>query len=139
MTLLEEIRAKCSPELLAGQDTQAIADAVNVGRVRIAPKLIGIGTILATLGASGGVFLDGLVALGASDRNVFWAMELIKSGQLDVGMPTTRCQVEALGQLVPTMASAVAALLALAETPDPITELDVRCALWDADGTWLGG
>jgi hypothetical protein len=138
MDLITEIRAKCSPVLIAGQNTQAIADAVSVGRVRIASKLIGIGTILATLGASGGIFLDGLVAMGAHDRNVFWAMELIKSGQLDIGMQATRDQVAALGQAMPEMAPAVAALLALAEVPDPITELDVRCALWDAAGNWLG-
>lgn len=138
MDLIDEIRAKCSPELIAEKDTQAIADTVNLGRVRIASRLIGIGTILATLGATGGVFLDGLVAMGASDRNVFWAMELIKSGQLDIGMQATRDQVAALGQALPAMAPAITALLALAETPDPITELAVRCALWDVAGNWLG-
>ena len=35
MTLLDEIKAKCSPELLASRDSDAIAAAVNIGRVRV--------------------------------------------------------------------------------------------------------
>jgi len=43
MTLLDEIKAKCSPELLATRDADAIAAAVSVGRTRIVPRLGGIG------------------------------------------------------------------------------------------------
>jgi hypothetical protein len=138
MTLLAQIKA-LDPALLTTRNTDAIAAAVSVGRVSIQSRLIGIGTILATLGAAGGQFLDGLVAIGATDRNVFWAMELIKAGTLDIGMPATRAQVSALAIASPAVAPAVSALLALAEVPDPVTELQVRCVLWDVSGNWLGG
>lgn len=138
MNLITEIQAKCSLEVLATHNPQTIANVVNVGRVKVVLRLIGIGTILATLGAAGGPFLDGLVALGSSDRNVYWAMELIKSGQLDIGMQATRDQVTTLAASMPSTAPAIMALLALAEVPDQITEFDVRCALWDVNGTWLG-
>lgn len=35
MTLLEEIKTKCSAELLASQDADAIAEVVNVGRTAL--------------------------------------------------------------------------------------------------------
>jgi hypothetical protein len=129
MTLLAEIQSKCSAELIASRDHDAIAAAVNVGRTKIQSRMIGIGTVLATLGAAGGPFLDGLVTMGTTDRNVFWAMELIKAGNLDVGMQATRDQVTALAVAAPSVASSIGALLALAVVPDPITEFDVRVAL----------
>ena len=69
MTLLDEIKAKCSPELLAGQDADAIAAAVNVGRTRIVPSLGGIGAVMETLGAvDGPLVLDALDSLENVDQ-----------------------------------------------------------------------
>jgi len=132
MALRDDILA-LDPALLASRDDGAIAAAVSVGRTRIQSRAIGIGTILATLGAAGGPFLDGLVALGASDRNVFWAMELIKAGTLDIGMDATRAQVTALAAANPAVADACNALLALAIVPDPVSITEVSDIL-NAEG-----
>lgn len=130
----DEIRSAvaASPELqahLPARRDDLIAEALSEGRTRLESHEIGIGTILMVLAPHGGAFLDGLVALGESDRNVFWALELIKQGRFDVGMTGTRAQMQALAQGMPTLADAFAALLALAERPDPVPVNDVSAAL----------
>lgn len=134
MTLLSEITAKCSPELIASQDHQAIADAVNVGRTKIASRIGGVGTIMDTLGPDGGAaLLDALEAMGATDSKVKWGMRLINAGNFDFGLTSSRSMISAL---IPSPAKE--AMLAISEVPDPISEFDVRCALYAADGTFLG-
>lgn len=108
---------------------QAIADIINVGRVRPQSKEIGIGTILAVMAPAGGVFLDGLNALGSTDRNVYWSMELIRQGRFDIGMPAARAQVQALADGQPDLAAGIEALLALGVAPDPVSAADVSRAL----------
>ena len=54
MTLLDEIKAKCPPDLLASQDADAIAAVVNVGRTSVVSRLGGIGAVLETLGVVDG-------------------------------------------------------------------------------------
>lgn len=51
MTLLDEITAKCSPELIASGNTVAIAAAVSAGRTKPVKTAIGAGTIMSVLGA----------------------------------------------------------------------------------------
>lgn len=125
MTLLAEIQTKCSAELIASRDHQAIADAVNVGRVKIAPRLGGIGLVLETLGPTdGAALLDALQAQTATIPALKWAWYLIERGELDFGSPATRAMIEAL---VPTPAKE--ALLAVAVQPDPVTGARVANAL----------
>ena len=134
----DEIRAAivASPDLQAlVPDTGALAAALSAGRTRIESKEIGVGTILMVLQPHGGAFLDGLVALGQTDRNVFWSMVLIQAGKFDVGLPGTRAQMQALAQAMPSLNEAFSALLALAEVADPVGEFDVRCAIFADDGT----
>lgn len=133
----DEIRAAISgsPELMAlVPDTVALAAALSAGRTRVVSHEIGVGTILMVLAPNGGAFLDGLVVLGETDRNVNWAMGLIKQGRFDVGMQGTRAQMQALALQMPELAGAFTALLALAEVPDPVPEFDVRCAIFADDG-----
>lgn len=106
-----------------------IAGVLSAGRKAIVSHEIGIGTILMTLAPSGGAFLDGLVALGETDRNVFWSLELIKQGRFDVGLAGTRLQMQALAQQMPDLAGAFVALLALAERDDPVSVNEVSAAL----------
>lgn len=127
-TLLQELRAKC-PELIASRNEVAMAAVLSVGRTKVVPCQIGIGTVLATLGSSGGQFLDGMVALGASDRNVYWAMKLLEGSILDIGMQATRTQMQALADANPGIAPAIAALLALAVEPNPVSAFEVAVAL----------
>ena len=134
----DEIRAAivASPDLQAlVPDTGALAAALSAGRTRIESKEIGVGTILMVLQPHGGAFLDGLVALGQTDRNVFWSMVLIQAGKFDVGLPGTRAQMQALAQARSSLNEAFSALLALAEVADPVGEFDVRCAIFADDGT----
>jgi hypothetical protein len=129
MTLLEEIRAAFPGLTPETRDDGAIAAALSVGRTKIQSRMIGIGTILATLGDAGGAFLDGLVAMGAADRSVYWTMELIKAGTLDVGMQATRDKATAIAEANPTIAPAVQALLALGVVPDTVSPQGVSKAL----------
>ncbi len=138
MSLKDEIIVRVAPEVLATCEPEQIAEAASAGRVALVPSPIGIGTVLAVMAPSGGDFLNSLEALGAADANVKWALKMIEQSTFDVGHPVTRAQLQAFSDSHPAMAPAIAALLAVAERPAPITEYDVRCALWDAEGNWLG-
>lgn len=134
MTLLEEIKTKYSAELIASKDHQAIADAVNVGRVKVVSREGGIGTILNVLGPDEGAkLLDQLELVAGASSAVKWGMKLIISATFDFGLPASRAMID---QLVPEPARSL--LKAIAEQPDPIGEFDVRCALYAEDGTFLG-
>ena len=116
-TLLAEIQGKCSPELLASRDHDAIAAVVNAGRVKVVPTLGGIGTVLETLGPIGGAeLLDNLEAMASVNSAVKWAFVLINRGELDFGSAATRGMID---MLVPGPAGA--ALKAVAEQPDHLT------------------
>lgn len=138
MTLREEIQNKCSSELLLSRDHQAIADAVNVGRIKVERRLGGIGLLLETLGPTdGAALLDVLHSLTATVPALKWAWYLIERGELDFGSPATRGMID---QLVVggIMAEPVAnTLKAVAEVPDHITEYDVRVACYADNGDYL--
>lgn len=134
-----DIRAAiaASPALMALiPDMQAIADALSLGRVRVQPRLGGIGLVLETLGpVVGAAVLDGLDALRGTSSPIKWAWVLIERGELDFGSPATRGMIQQLaaGGAVPL--DAATALLALAESPDPISVHDVTAALYNDDGS----
>lgn len=134
MTLLEEIKAKCSPELLASGEHQAIADAVNVGRAKPAATEIGNGTILEVLGLQlGTAVLDVIYAT----TTYKYVKPLLEQGRLKIGSDVAQAAVQAF---VPGMLTQEQAdkLKALGTTPDPISEFDVRRTLYAEDGTFLG-
>ena len=138
MTLMDEIKAKCSAELLAGQDADAIAAAVNVGRTRIAPRLGGIGAVMETLGAvDGPLVLDALDALKETLPAVKWGWVLLERGELDFGSTVTRQMIDGLVMGGVMTEAQGLAIKALAEQPDPVTEFDVRRAIWADDGSYL--
>lgn len=115
--LLKELQAKCSPELLAKRDHDAIAAVVNVGRIRVVTTLGGVGTVMEALGANAGAaLLDNLQLMSATNSAIKWAFGLINRGELDFGSAVTRGMID---QLVPGAAGA--ALKAVAEQPDPIS------------------
>ena len=138
MTLLEEIKTKCSPELLASQDADAIAAVVNVGRTRIVPRLGGIGAVMETLGAvDGPLVLDALDSLKATLPAVRWGWVLLERGELDFGSTVTRQMIDGLVMGGVMTEAQGLAIKALAEQPDPVTEFDVRRAIWADDGSYL--
>ncbi len=135
MVTIEEIQATG----LSLEDTEAIALALSAGRMRIQPTPIGIGTVLAAMAPVGGDFLNALEQIGQSDANVKWALKMIEQATFDVGHPVTRAQLEAFKQSAPALSAGIDALLNVALVPDPISDLDVRRALRDEQGNWLGG
>ena len=139
MTLLQEIQAKCSTALLATRDTTAIAAAVNVGRVKANMLEIGNGSILNTIGIAAGNRLLDVINTVADYRYV---KPLVDQGRLLIGSPLVQATVQnfttVAGGSVLTQAQADA-LCALGKSPDLVTELDVRRALWSDAGVWLGG
>ena len=139
MTLRDEIIAKCPSALLASRDEGAIAAAVSAGRTQLVDMLIGYGTVLDVLGpVEGAAVLDALEAAAVSVPAIKWAMKLLDRGELDVSKASTRGQIDALTGTILTPTQA-AAIKALAERPDPVSEYDVRCAMWDEHGNWMGG
>lgn len=106
--------------LLPERNDVAIAAILSTGRVKTQPTPIGIGTVLAVMAPSGGEFLNALESMGVTDANVKWALKMIEQSTFDVGHPVTRAQLEAFAIAAPAMASAVGALLAVAEVSDPI-------------------
>lgn len=119
------------PALVASRDYQAIADALSVGRVKIQPRLGGIGLVLETLGPTGGAdLLDALALQAASVPALKWAWVLVNRGELDFGSPATRAMIDALIS-EPTRTL----LKAVAEVPDPVTAAQVEVSMKNDDGS----
>ena len=138
MTLLDEIKAKCSPELLASRDADAIAALVSVGRTSIVPRLGGIGAVMETLGAvDGPVVLDALDSLKATLPAVKWGWVLLERGELDFGSVVTRQLIDGLVMGGVMTDAQGLAIKSMAEQPDPVSEFDVRRAIWADDGSYL--
>jgi hypothetical protein len=131
MQLLQEIQAR--PDVVAlAPDTQAMANLLSQGRKKNVQTLGGIGTIMKAIGPeAGGALLDTLESLSATNSAVKWAMVMIKSGTLDFGDITTQGMID---QLVadPAMRNA---LKAVAKADDPVSEYDVRVAIYNDDGS----
>lgn len=107
-------------------DHGALAEALSVGRIKLAPTEIGIGTLLETLGLStGNALLDYLK--GTPDFRHVWP--LLEQGRLRADSPMVRATIDALaaGGLISVAEAGV--LKALAEQPDPVTSQDVTRAL----------
>lgn len=120
--------------LLPARNDVAIAAILSSGRVTTQPTPIGIGTVLAVMAPSGGDFLNALEAMGAVDANVKWSLKMIEQASFDVGHPVARAQLQAFAAAQPPLAPAIAALLAVAEQPDPISFNAVSDALNIAEG-----
>ena len=131
----DEIRAAIAadPALQAlVPDTQAIADALSVGRTRWKHTEIGVGTIIEVLGlAVANPVLDALYA--APDyRHV---KPLLDQGRLRLD------SVAQVGMLQPLVTGGLLtqaqldALIARAKEPAPVAEYDVRMAIYNDDGS----
>lgn len=137
--------AAIDPLLPARNDVE-IALILSAGRTKTQPTPIGIGTVLAVMAPSGGMFLHGLRQMAAlqppteDSANIEWSLEMIKQGTFDVGHPVTRAQLAAFAQSQPAMEQAITALLSVAEVADPIHYNAVSDALNIAEGRMtLGG
>ena len=131
----DEIRAAIAadPALQAlVPDTQAIADALSVGRTRWKHTDIGVGTIIEVLGiAAANPVLDALYA-SPDYRHV---KPLLDQGRLllDVVGQAGMLQPLVTGGLL-TQAQ-LDALIARAKEPAPVDEYAVRVAIYNDDGS----
>jgi hypothetical protein len=133
MTLLTEVQA-LPAELRASRDTQAIADALSVGRTKPSTREIGNGTILEVLGLTAGNALLDAINNAPDFRHV---KPLVEQGRLIIGGPLVAAALMGMvaGGVI-TQADADK-LLAIAVQPDPVSEFDVRRAVWSDNGKYL--
>ena len=116
-----------SPELaaLVRTDTQAVAEALSVGRVRRVEFMASLGTPMKYLGAEAGAqLLETMSALSESNPVVKWGFKLLERGELDLGLDSTRAMLDAL---LPAESASV--LKGLAEVPDSVSVSDVLAAM----------
>lgn len=157
MALLDEIKTKCSAAQLANLKATndpaayaAVAATVSAGRVKTVEKRIRHTDVLAALGAEeGAAVIDAIAAVAPNDgltpgrrknRPLAYALEMLKPASaqgLDVGNTQTRTQLDDLATAGVMKPAQAAALKALAEVPDPVTDRDVSAATRRDDGSWL--
>lgn len=124
-TLLDEIRAKCPPELIAAKEHGQIAALVSAGRTKPSGLQVGKGTILETIGlAAGNAFLD-VIDNQPDFRHV---KGLIAEGRLIISSPLVMGTIGSFVPAVLTQAQANA-LLALATVPAPVSVQEVQAAM----------
>lgn len=127
-------------------DTQAIADAlppvVTLREVFVTER-----GIVNALGIEAGeAFLQALEAFAVSDlpaehplkayqpgiaRQIGW----LKRDGLDAGSPVVRMLLDTMVLIGLVTADAARAVKALAEVSEPVSEMDVRRAIWNDDGS----
>lgn len=144
MSLRDEIKASVSPELIASRDSQQIADALNVGRTRVVSRLITERDVLAGY-ADGPVIADAVLAkIEAFAQSSHQLASVVRraSGWLtpgkgiDIGNQSTRLLLDQMAAGGVLTADEAEKLKSMAVEPDPVSEFDVRCAIWNDDGTY---
>ena len=152
MTLIEEIRNKCSPELLAERNSVAIAAKVSEGRKRIQqPTLIGDGDVTQAIGRPAGPMLADWLEQAANAplpesptleqqaarAEIRQAWRKLSTGNLDIGSLTVREGIDGLVGASPLTQEQADVIKTLALVDDPVSEMDVRRAIWSDSGEWM--
>lgn len=106
--------------LVIERNDLAIASILSRGMVSLQTKYIGTGTILATMDGQGGAFMDTLVQVGETNRDAYWAMDLIKMGRFDVGDQSSQNQIKGLAQAFPIFAEGLNKLMKLGQVSEII-------------------
>jgi len=125
--------AQLAPLVDARNDVE-VAAMLSVGRVKHGPTAIGPGTVLSVMGERGGEFLDAITVLGQRDRNVYWGMDPVRRGALDLSVPAARSQLEGLKEKMPEYVIELDKLLTVGVVADPIDYNAVSDALNVAEG-----
>lgn len=130
----DEIRAAIAadPALQAlVPDTQALAAALSAGRVRYVETNVGVGTIIEVLGLpTANPVLDAIYA-SPDYRHV---KPLLDQGRLRLDSEFVRGALQAMVPALLTQAQRDA-LVARAAVADPVSEYEVRCAIYADDGS----
>lgn len=135
MALLDEIKAKCSPELLASRNPQAIAAAVSAGRTRPSATEIGNGTILEVLGLELGTAVLDIINGTATYKYV---VPLLEQGRLRIGSSVAQDAVQAFVTAKVLSQEQADALKVLGTEPAPVSYDEVARACYDDNGKeWI--
>lgn len=119
---------ECAPHVGTNDDAR-IAEILNAGRTRLTARPIGVGAVMVLFGATRGAeILDLLDGMREAVPAIKWAWHLLEHGELDVGEPATRAQIDMLTGSVFSSAEA-AQLKALALEAEAITPAQVGRAL----------
>lgn len=112
-------------------NTEAVAQRLSQGRVKYVHTEIGTGTIIEALGLSPGSLVLDVIYSHPDYRHV---KPLLDQGRLRLDSTFVR---NALQSMVPALITQeqCAALISRSEQPDPISEWDVRCAIFNDDGS----
>jgi len=132
MTLYEELRSKCTDELLMSHDLDLIALTVNQGRVKPFPTKIGKGTILGLLDlASANAFLD--VIDNAPDFRHL--KHVLANESFDVSLQASQAGIQ---MMVPSVLSQeeADAIKALGYIKDEVSTSEIEVHMKNTDGTW---
>lgn len=142
--LRDEILSRVPADVRAKREAQAIADLLNVGRVRVVSRNITERDILAEYAdgpVSGDAVLRKIEAFGASAHPMANVVRrasgwLAPGIGIDIGHPSTRALIDQLAAGGVITTDEAGKIKALAVVPDPVSELDVRCAIWSDDGAY---
>jgi hypothetical protein len=131
-------------------DTVAITAALSAGRTRLVERLITERRILSTLGVvAGASFLSALESFAATalpnehplapyHAGIARAVGWLKTDDgIDIGDPTSQAMLDALAAAGVVTEESAAIVKALARVPAPLSEIDVRRAVFADDGTPL--
>jgi hypothetical protein len=141
-TLLEEIQAKCSAELIASRDHGAIAATVNAGRTTV--QKVAIADVQAYLQGNGLWWVIKVVAaddLHTANAAAVAVMDVANARYPSIDM-TLPIVGQMLGGLVATGVIAqgdMDALVGMGVVPDTVTVHQINQALVSDGGDWLGG
>lgn len=125
MTLLDEIRAKCPPELIAAREHGQIAAIVSAGRTRPSTREIGNGTILEVLGLAAGNALLDVINNAPDFRHV---KPLVEQGRLIVGSSLVGMALAGIVEQGAIKQADADKLLAIATEPAPVSVQEVIAA-----------
>jgi hypothetical protein len=121
---------------MAAKDCQAMADIVSAGRVRLAPRLIGVGAVMSALGGvRGAQILKSIQGQATQNPMVEFAWMLLDRGALDIGDAETHAQLDILAGAGMMTSGEAGKLKALGMAPDPVSAQDVARAVFHDDGT----
>lgn len=127
------------PELAAlvdAKDCAALAAAMSTGRTRLAPRFIGVGSVMSTLGAiAGATVLKRIQAQVANNPVVEFAWMLLDRGALDVGDLETHAQFDLLAAGGIMTSAEAEKMKALGRVADPYSPSEIAAALYEFDGT----
>lgn len=124
MTLIDEIRAKCSAELIASRDHDAIAAAVNVGRVRVGARIDAVALMARLTNEEATTVFTTLRTAAAQNVLVDEALRQIRTTGLDLSHANAQAMIDQL--FSEPLASK---LKGLGFEPDPVTAAQCAQAL----------